>query len=55
MGLLMNHLAVDGKGRVVFDAGDVGVEDEEDETLAPQDDELLDLTKLRGDFPDPFS
>lgn len=32
MGLLMNHLGVDGRGRVVFDAGDavVGGQDEEE-------------------------
>lgn len=32
MGLLMNHLSIDGKGRVVFDSGDVEV-DEEDEQM----------------------
>lgn len=47
MGLLMNHLGVDGKGRVVFDAGDAGVE-EEDEEAQLEEDELIDLTKLRG-------
>jgi condensin complex subunit 2 len=45
MGLLMNHLGVDGRGRVVFDAGDAGVEEEE-EVL--EEDEQVDLTKLRG-------
>ena len=48
MGLLMNHLSVDGKGRVVFDAGDAVVE-EEDET-EEEADELVDLAKLRGEF-----
>ena len=50
MGLLMNHLGVDGKGRVVFDAGDAGVDDEEDEELPVEDTEDVDLTKLRGMF-----
>ena len=48
MGLLMNHLSVDGKGRVVFDAGDAGVDEEEEEAI-PQDEELVDISKLRGD------
>jgi condensin complex subunit 2 len=47
MGLLMNHLGVDGKGRVVFDAGDTGV-DEEDGEEEQAEDEMVDLTKLRG-------
>jgi condensin complex subunit 2 len=40
MGLLMNHLGVDGRGRVVFDAGDavVGGAEEEEE-----DDDVEDL------------
>ena len=46
MGLLMNHLGVDGRGRVVFDAGDAGVEEEDEQTQAVE--ELVDLTKLRG-------
>jgi condensin complex subunit 2 len=46
MGLLMNHLGVDGKGRVVFDAGDAGILDDEEEDVGP--DDLIDLTKLRG-------
>lgn len=47
MGLLMNHLGVDGKGRVVFDAGDAMIGDE-DEELAEADEELVDLSRLRG-------
>lgn len=48
MGLLMNHLGVDGRGRVVFDAGDAGVieEEEEDEDVG---DEIVDIAKLRGE------
>lgn len=49
MGLLMNHLSVDGKGRVVFDAGDAVV-DEEQEAEEQEEDELVDLTKLRGEI-----
>lgn len=46
MGLLMNHLGVDGRGRVVFDAGDAGgIEEEEEEEAV---DEVVDLSKLRG-------
>lgn len=54
MGLLMNHLSLDGKGRVVFDAGDAGV-DEEDEDEEQEEDELIDLTKLRGKLADTSS
>ena len=46
MGLLMNHLGVDGKGRVVFDAGDVE-EEEEDDVEEEEDEEDLDLDKLQ--------
>ena len=46
MGLLMNHLGVDGKGRVVFDAGDAGGDEEEEE--GDVEEEMVDLTKLRG-------
>lgn len=46
MGLLMNHLGVDGKGRVVFDAGDAGGDEEEEEELG--EEEMVDLDKLRG-------
>jgi condensin complex subunit 2 len=47
MGLLMNHLGVDGKGRVVFDAGDAGVEEDQEE-VQEEEEEMVDLTKLRG-------
>jgi condensin complex subunit 2 len=46
MGLLLNHLGVDGKGRLVFDAGDATVGDDEEET-DPLDDEMVDLVALR--------
>ena len=46
MGLLMNHLGVDGKGRVVFDAGDAGIEEADEDGQI--DDTLIDLSKLRG-------
>ena len=46
MGLLMNHLGVDGKGRVVFDAGDAGIEEEIEKEL--EEEEMVDLIKLRG-------
>jgi condensin complex subunit 2 len=45
MGLLMNHLGVDGQGRVVFDAGDAGL-DQDNEDIEVED-ELIDLTRLR--------
>ena len=47
MGLLLNHLGVDGKGRLVFDAGDATVGDEEDE-MDPLDEEMVDLAALRS-------
>lgn len=49
MGLLMNHLGVDGKGRVVFDAGDAGADVEEEEGIEEEEDEMVDLTKLRSE------
>jgi len=53
MGLLLNHLGVDGKGRLVFDAGDATVGDEEDE-MDPLDDEMVDLAALRSRFVEMF-
>lgn len=48
MGLLMNHLGVDGRGRVVFDAGDVGFEEEEeDQEVAEAAEAPIDLDRLR--------
>ncbi|WWD22189.1 hypothetical protein CI109_106680 [Kwoniella shandongensis] len=52
MGLLMNHLSVDGKGRVVFDAGDAGGDDEdEEEGETQEEEEMVDLDKLRDFVP----
>jgi condensin complex subunit 2 len=48
MGLLLNHLGVDGKGRLVFDAGDVTVGDEDDE-MDPADEDMVDLASLRSE------
>lgn len=48
MGLLLNHLGVDGKGRLVFDAGDVTVGDEDDE-MDPADEDMVDLAALRSE------
>jgi len=45
MGLLLNHLGVDGKGRLVFDAGDATVGDDEEE-IDPRDEEMVDLAGL---------
>lgn len=46
MGLLMNHLGVDGRGQVVFDAGDAVVDDDEEDEM--EEDEIVDLSYLRG-------
>jgi len=48
MGLLLNHLGVDGKGRLVFDAGDATVGDDEEE-MDLLDDEMVDLAALRSE------
>ncbi|ODN82310.1 hypothetical protein L202_02588 [Cryptococcus amylolentus CBS 6039] len=50
MGLLMNHLGVDDKMRVVFDAGDAGDEEDEEEELEMRDD-VIDLDKLLDFIP----
>jgi condensin complex subunit 2 len=49
MGLLLNHLGVDGTGRLVFDAGDATVGDDEEE-MHPLDSEMVDLADLRSEF-----
>jgi len=48
-GLLMNHLGIDGTGRVVFDAGDAIVEDYEDEE--EMEDVQIDISRLRELIP----
>jgi condensin complex subunit 2 len=45
----MNHLGIDGTGRVVFDAGDAVVEDEEEEEEL--DDDQVDIARLRDLIP----
>ncbi|GHJ88493.1 hypothetical protein NliqN6_4895 [Naganishia liquefaciens] len=56
MGLLMNHLSIDGKGRVVFDSGDVEVDeddedDDENQKTEAIEDEIVDLEKLQESLP----
>lgn len=55
-GLLLNHLSLDGEGRIVFDAGDtVFEEDEEEQAEVSKDGDLdLDLSDLQGDILLPF-
>lgn len=52
-GILMNHLGCDGNMKVVFDAGDAKLEnDEDDEEDVETEAELrIDLSKLRGTSP----
>ena len=49
-GLLLNHLSLDGEGRIVFDAGDTVLEEDGDEKAEiSQDGDLeLDLGDLQG-------
>ena len=49
-GLLLNHLSLDGEGRIVFDAGDTVLEeDEEEPAVITQEGDLdLDLGDLQG-------
>jgi condensin complex subunit 2 len=48
-GLLLNHLSLDGEGRIVFDAGDTVLEEDEEEAEVSKDEGLdLDLTDLQG-------
>jgi condensin complex subunit 2 len=53
-GLLMNHLSSDATMRVVFDAGDAKVEqeDEENDKQAEQEEgnEKIDISKLKGEI-----
>ena len=48
-GLLLNHLSLDGEGRIVFDAGDTVLEEDEEEAEISKDEGIdLDLTDLQG-------
>jgi condensin complex subunit 2 len=49
MGLLMNHLGVDSKMRVVLDSGDSNILDEEEEE--PDLHQTIDLSEIRGGQP----
>ncbi|OLL24718.1 Condensin complex subunit 2 [Neolecta irregularis DAH-3] len=46
-GLLLNHLCIDGEGRIVFDASDAAVKDKKDETNEHID---IDIFSLRNRF-----
>jgi condensin complex subunit 2 len=47
-GILMNHLGVDGRMKVVFDAGEGRVGDDEDEDESEEEEEYVkvDLSRL---------
>ena len=50
-GLLLNHLGISSHGRIIFDAGDVAIEEnEEDMVVIDNDYDPLDLDKLRTRF-----
>lgn len=55
MGLLMNHLGIDGTGRVVFDSGDALVEEDSDDEDEEEDraEDMVDIAKLREFLPPP--
>ncbi|WOO79743.1 Condensin complex subunit 2 [Vanrija pseudolonga] len=53
MGLLMNHLGIDGTGRVVFDAGDAVVDEDDEEEEEALEEEIIDITALREFIPTP--
>jgi condensin complex subunit 2 len=54
-GLLLNHLSLDGEGRIVFDASDTVLEEDGDEKAEiSQDGDLeLDLGDLQGTYSPP--
>lgn len=52
MGLLMNHLGVDSNIRVVFDAGDSKLADDDDEE--EEEVEMIELSELRSLFSRPL-
>lgn len=47
----MNHLSIDGTGRVVFDAGDAVVDDNDEEEDIEMEDMLVDVSALREFIP----
>lgn len=51
MGLLMNHLGIDGTGRVVFDSGDALVEEDSDDEDEEEQHAAVDIAKLRDFLP----
>lgn len=51
MGLLMNHLGIDGTGRVVFDSGDALVEEDSDDEDEEEQHAVVDIAKLRDFLP----
>lgn len=51
MGLLMNHLGIDGTGRVVFDSGDALVEEDSDDEDEDEQADIVDIAKLREFLP----
>lgn len=51
-GLLLNHLSLDGEGRIIFDASDTIFEEDEDEKeeISQDGDLELDLGDLQGPY-----
>ncbi|TIC19390.1 barren [Wallemia mellicola] len=49
-GLLMNHLGVDGVGRVIFDSSDVVMVEDEDEYQGTDQDPRIDIKELQSKF-----
>ncbi|TIB00128.1 hypothetical protein E3P96_02713 [Wallemia ichthyophaga] len=49
-GLLMNHLGVDGVGRVIFDSSDVAMVEDEDEYNENEQDPRIDIAELQSKF-----
>jgi hypothetical protein len=53
-GILMNHLGCDSGMKVVFDAGDAKLDDEDDEEEGAENDEeigkVVDIGRLKGSF-----
>lgn len=44
----MNHLGIDGDMRVVFDAGDATLVNDDEDESDPDEQTLVDVTKLKG-------